>query len=103
MPDPGACEATQTHRRVAEERFVLPNEMLMLQGWPVKGSPVDLDQFSDHTKCSFAGNMFMGSVCMSVIASVFAAILWAPLPSEEDRCDDAEAQDAVDAALQLCM
>ena len=109
MPAPGADSSTQTHSRVTDERFLLANEMLQLQAWPIKDSPVDLSKFKDSTKASLAGNMFTGSVCMAVISSAFFSIPWSPRTGSDaspsaaaDAASASEAQAAFEEVRLLC-
>ena len=99
MPDPGSGEATQTHPNVTEERFLLADELLLLQGWPVGKSPVKLEKYSSNLKQSFAGNAFSGSVICSVFCALMSSIDWAA-PGSQHVVDEEDAQDAI-ALLDL--
>ena len=87
------------HPSVECERYVLPNELLALQGWPINASPIDLGEYSSSTKCSLAGNMFTGSVCMAVLVSAFCAVKWAD--SEPGFEEESEAIAAMSFARTL--
>ena len=85
-------ESTQLHARVPTERFLLPEELLLIQGWPVHNSPVELHEHSNSVKASFAGNAFSSSVMMSVFCSLMAAIPWTELSTHDEGSADAEAE-----------
>ena len=92
MPDPGASESTQLHSRVHTERFLLPEELLLIQGWPVHNSPLELHEHSNNVKASFAGNAFSSSVMLAVFCSLMAAIPWTELSTHDEGSADAEAE-----------
>jgi hypothetical protein len=63
------------------QRFLVAQEQLMLQGWPVEEHP--MPQFSDTLKADLAGNMFSGTVILSVFASMLFAVPWKPMTSSD--------------------
>ena len=101
MADPGSAASTEVHPNVVCERFILANEMLALQGWPVHDSVVPLEEFQASTKSSLAGNMFASSVAMAVFVSTFAAIPWADADDAPDFADEDEASAAMEIARAL--
>ena len=97
LPDAGGGSgATMTHSNVVEERYVLPDEVLLLQGWPVATSPVTLQSQTNSVKTSFAGNAFSGNVICSIYCSLMMAIEWAHVSEEDsDEIDDADHEEAI--------
>ena len=97
LPDAGGGSgATMTHSNVVEERYVLPDEVLLLQGWPVATSPVTLQSQTNNVKTSFAGNAFSGNVICSIFCSLMMAIDWAHVSEEDsDEIDDADHEEAI--------
>ena len=101
MPCPGSGVSTQLHANVPVERYILPDELLALQGWPVHASPIALNEHSSNTKCSLAGNAFAGSVCLSVFVSAFAAIPWKAKEEPQSAKVDEEAVAALEMARSM--
>ena len=101
FPDPGAgtCSSVSTHNRLVEERPLLGEEKMLLQGWPCNTtSPT---AFADHRGIlsKMAGNMFTSSVILTVFASMFYSIPWT-MPSVQSAASDNDLKAAIDA-LQL--
>ena len=102
MADPGAAASTQVHRNVVIKRYILPDELLALQGWPIHTSPVPLADHSGTTEASLAGSAFSGQVCLAVFASAFAAIPWKRYDVVEAQSADVdEAGSALELALSM--
>lgn len=79
FPDPrsGTSDAgLDVHTRLVEERPLIAEEKMLLQGWPCNDtSPVSL---ADHRGIlsKMAGNMFTSSVILTVFASMCYSIPW---------------------------
>ena len=101
MPDPGSALSTQVHSRLPVERFILPEELLALQGWPIHASPILLSEHSAATKSSLAGNAFAGPVCLSVFVSAFCAIPWRSPDAGEGGVDEEDALAALEVARMI--
>ena len=96
LPDPGGGDgATQTHGNIPQERFLLADECLLLQGWPVAKSPVDLRKHSNSLKMSFAGNAFSGNVICSVFCSLMMSIEWSSVVGDEEEVDESGYEEAI--------
>ena len=94
FPDPGVGTSDtglDIHNRLVEERPLIAEEKMLLQGWPCnETSPVSL---ADHRGIlsKMAGNMFTSSVFLTVFASMFYIIPWVKAspsswqPAEEEH------------------
>ena len=78
MPDPqaGAPASSAVHSRVTVERPLIPWEHLLLQGWPVCSSPVDLTK-NRSLQRDLAGNAFSGTTFISFLLTFLFTIPWA--------------------------
>jgi hypothetical protein len=69
--------ADSTQEGLHEERFLTPRELLMLQGWPMSGRPsTSVTFFPESLQVDLAGNMFSGTVTLSLIASLLCVTHW---------------------------
>ena len=103
FPDPGAGTAgAQLHPSMTQERPLVSEEHLLLQGWPIRGGPVPLHEIPRNVQTSLAGNMFSASVILSVIASLIFSVPWAD-PDDSDFVEESEqcADLAFDAVASL--
>ena len=94
-PDPGAGthgKGLDLHPGLAEERPLVPQEKMMLQGWPCGSvgegipSPVCLRRYRG-TLNTMSGNMFTGSALLTALASLMRSIPWAELDDGEKAGD----------------
>ena len=101
FPDPGAGVDSKhnTHRNLQEERLLLPEEKMMMLGWPVSKAKCPVDLKKHRTILNhLSGNMFASTVFGSVFASFMAAVPWQS-SEEGDQASD----EAVEAALAVAM
>ena len=101
MPEPGAASVTQVHRNITEDRFLLPDEYLLLQGWPLEGSPVKLSEHPGAVKQSFAGHAFSSSVVAAVCCALMASVTWSEACIDQDSGDSEDAYAAVELLKTL--
>lgn len=100
FPDPRAgTEGAGLHRNIPHERPLVAEEHMMLQGWPIANSPVDISQHPRPVVLSLAGNAFTSSVCLSVFAALIFSVPWnAP---DDVLVESAESADAAFDAITL--
>ena len=97
FPDPGAgCDGEQLHDSMTQERPLISEEHLLLQGWPIRKGPVNLKDVPRSVQLSLAGNMFSSTVILSVMASLIFSTPWAD-PDDSDCAE--ESQQCADLAF----
>lgn len=105
MPDPqaGAPASLAVHSRLTVERPLIPWEHLLLQGWPVRNSPVDLTK-ERALQRDLAGNAFSGTTFISFLLTFLFTVPWTPEAKIKSRTKltgtaAADASDDLDKAM----
>ena len=70
-------------RLLPEERPLTGVEQMLLQGWPVHAGLVDMDRHHSVLR-DLSGNMFTGTVFVSVMMALLFSVEWDNLAKEED-------------------
>lgn len=81
---------------MTQERPLISEEHLLLQGWPIRKGPVNLKDVPRSVQLSLAGNMFSSTVILSVMASLIFSTPWAD-PDDSDCAE--ESQQCADLAF----
>ena len=90
-----------SHPSLPEERPLTGVEQMLLQGWPVHAGLVDMDRHHGVLR-DLSGNMFTGTVFLSVMMALLFSVEWDKLAKEEDSeiMDEGVVSEAVSNAVK---
>ena len=89
-----------SHANLPEERPLTGVEQMFLQGWPVQANLVNLQRHHNVLR-DLSGNMFTGTVFLSIMLALLFSVEWDDLLSSNDEAGgEGECSEAVTALVK---